>query len=210
MPPMTPPAMAPLLEPPPCFSLNGVADADVSAGPKPEVTDPPVGVEMEVDEGAADVVDDPLVSLAEIMAQRPLWHLYPRGQHSEPHVSSVAVRLVVWMAFEGCRVAFCWLMSQVMGLMNLQSWPSGQHITDVASPPAPLSSFRAVHVVLEGQQKELGKLLPHCESAESPPQTAASARRSRPVSTARARAEAAGTATDTMQMVESFFGPILG
>lgn len=136
---------------------------------------------MEVVEGAAEVVDEPLVSLAEIMAQRPLWHLYPSGQHSEPHVSSVAVRFVVWMAFEGCREAFCWLMSQVMGLMNLQSWPSGQHITEVASPPEPLSSLRAVQVVLEGQQKELGKLLPHCESEESPAQTAASARRSRPI-----------------------------
>lgn len=74
---MTPPAIAPLLAPPPPFWLSGVAVADVSAGPNPEVTEPPVGVEIDVEEGAAEVVEDPdpLVSLEAIMAQRPLWHL---------------------------------------------------------------------------------------------------------------------------------------
>ena len=124
------------------------------------------------------------------------------------------MRLVVWMALDGWAVASCWVRSQVMGRMYWQFWPVGQQMTVSATVLVELLPME-VHVVSEGQQKELGKPVPQCESELSPPQV--SARGSSPTAwaapSAMARAEAAGTVVDSRHTTDSFWkveGPMFG
>ena len=76
--------------------------------------------------------------------------LKPAGQHFEPQVCRVGLKSVVNISLPGCAVAFCWLMSQLIGLMVEQSLPMGQQKAD-------LLSLKAMHVLVEGQQKLLGR-----------------------------------------------------
>lgn len=67
----------------------------------------------------------------------------------------------------GCRVAFSWLTSQVIAVMNAQSWPEGQQITDCTEV-----LLRDMQVVLAGQQNDEGKSVPHCCRPCFPPHVA--------------------------------------
>ena len=53
-----------------------------------------------------------------------------------------------------------------MGTIDLQSEPSGQHMTAVTAV-----MFRGMHVVVTGQQKSDGNKAPHRVSVLSPPHT---------------------------------------
>jgi len=113
-----------------------------------------------------ELVDEGVAVSAEHM---PLWHLYPRGQHEDPHVGSV-ISLVSekWTWLSGCRVALYWLTSQLIGWMKEQSSPLGQHMA--AMMPVLLIGMQDVAV---GQQKSSGKPVPHCSRLEIPPQVPA-------------------------------------
>lgn len=49
------------------------------------------------------------------------WHEKPFGQQALPHVSKLPPKSVLCNGFEGCRVEFCCVMSQLMGAIVLQS-----------------------------------------------------------------------------------------
>jgi len=51
---------------------------------------------------------------------------YPKGQHKPAHLGSVPVSALVITTFSGWRLLSCRAISQGMGLMPLQSLPSGQ------------------------------------------------------------------------------------
>jgi hypothetical protein len=97
-------------------------------------------------------------------AHTPSWQVAPTGQHESPHLSRGVVGSE-WNWFPGNMVAFCACSSQLIGEMNLQSSPAGQHRTAVADE----SSWR--QVVDDGQQKSEGNDAPHWNSVLSPPQT---------------------------------------
>ncbi len=77
----------------------------------------------------------------------------PRGQQSAPHAANFSVRSVFLTGLSGWVVAFCRLISQLMGLIIWQLWPSGQHIMEVAL-------LSGTHLVEDGQQKLEGKSKP--------------------------------------------------
>lgn len=73
---------------------------------------------FEVDEAADDE------ELLAFIMHCWFWHEKPLGQQalpSLPHVSKLPPRSVLCNGFEGCRVAFCCVMSQLMGAIVLQS-----------------------------------------------------------------------------------------
>lgn len=70
---------------------------------------------FEVDEAADEE------ELLAFMMHCWFWHEKPFGQQALPHVSKLPPRSVLCSVFEGCRVAFCCVMSQLMGKIVLQS-----------------------------------------------------------------------------------------
>ncbi len=84
---------------------------------------------------------------AACMTHWPPEQVKPFGQQVfVPQVWRLPVRSVLCSWLEGCKVAFCAVISQVKGEMVLQSRPLGQQMTD-------LLLLKAVHVVPDGQQK---------------------------------------------------------
>ena len=81
-----------------------------------------------------------------VKAQLPFWQEKPKGQHWPSHWGSSASSCVVCRGFLGNLDASCWETSQVIGEMNWQSWPSGQHMT------VELSGVVALQVDFCGQQ----------------------------------------------------------
>lgn len=70
---------------------------------------------FEVDEAADEE------ELLALMTHCWFWHEKPFGQQALPHVSKFPPRSVLCSGFAGCRVAFCCVMSQLMGAIVLQS-----------------------------------------------------------------------------------------
>ena len=99
---------------------------------------------LAVEEGFAPLLDDPIT-------QFPFWQLKPFGQQALPHFCNAPERSVLCSWLSGVKVAFCFDVSQLIGLMVLQLSPLGQHIAD-------LLSLKAMHCWSEGQQKFEGRL----------------------------------------------------
>lgn len=109
-----------------------------------------VVVREETEFVAIEVVD---VLMAQMLL---LWQLYPKGQHESPHFGRVSPSRIVLTTAFGWRVAFCCDTSQVIGSINAQLCPLGQHMAE-------LSLSRLTQVDVDGQQKEDGRLeLLHC------------------------------------------------
>lgn len=84
------------------------------------------------------------------ITQLLFWQEYPRGQHAVAHFSKEPLRSVLCNSLEGELVTFCFVISQLIGVIVLQSVPEGQHIAD-------LLSLKATHVELVEQQKSEGR-----------------------------------------------------
>jgi hypothetical protein len=113
----------------------------------------PVGTgvmeDADVEVPAMEEVDvDGILSVS--IAHCPPLHEYPAGQHASPHVSNFVLSFVLLMTPLGCSVAFCRVISQVIGSMSWQSEPDGQQMMDVAF-------WRGIHCEFEGQQKLDGR-----------------------------------------------------
>ena len=63
--------------------------------------------------------------------------------------SRVPLSSVVNSWLSGCRVAFCWVISQLMAVMTEQVWPVGQQIADFLL-------LKGMQVLVVGQQKLSG------------------------------------------------------
>ena len=104
----------------------------------------------EVEDEAAAVVEDFEAVLEEgPTAHWPFKQVKPFGQQLPLQVSNVPDKSVEKSWLSGCRVAFCWVISQLMAVMVEQLWPVGQQIADFLL-------LKGTHVLVVGQQKLSG------------------------------------------------------
>ncbi|WEW59704.1 hypothetical protein PRK78_005184 [Emydomyces testavorans] len=104
------------------------------------------GVEVVVGSDVAIDVEEVVFEDDLSTLQLPLSQTYPCGQHSLPHFERGSDSLVVLTTLDGSTNTFCRCRSQVIGLMVVQSFPSGQQIRV-------LESSTLMHVDDFGQQK---------------------------------------------------------
>lgn len=103
-----------------------------------------------VDDHAVVEEDDAEVEIGGAAVHfEPPSHLKPFGQHKLPQLAILMLKSVLNNSLAGCRVAFCWVMSQLIVEIVEQSLPAGQQMAD-------LSLLKATHLVFDGQQKLLG------------------------------------------------------
>ncbi|EER23003.1 hypothetical protein CPC735_020310 [Coccidioides posadasii C735 delta SOWgp] len=104
------------------------------------------GGEVDVGSGVVIDVEDAVFEGVVSTLQLPLSHTYPWGQHPLPHCERGSRSFVVLTTLEGSLDTFCRCISQVIGLIVVQSLPLGQQTRVVE-----LSRLRQVEDL--GQQK---------------------------------------------------------
>lgn len=126
-------------------SLMEIVDVAVAVGSVVPADIPAVEMDAEAVVVEVDVSRTHVVFFAQV---------YPNGQHPSAHVGKSSLSFVDCIGAVGFAVAFIACRLQVIGSMNVQSWPVGQQSTLL-----PLSKRR--HVVLDEQQKFPEYELPH-------------------------------------------------